>query len=391
MTAPSTPHIIYLDNNATTACAPEVIAEMMPYFAEHYGNASSVHLAGRKAFRAVEEARERVASLLAVRPHELFFNSGATEGNNWIFQAFAESAPVERKRIVVSSIEHKSVLEPALRLRTMGFDVHLLPVTTDGVVDLKRAGEIITSETLLVSVQFANNETGVIQPIAELTALTHRAGAFFHCDAVQGLGKEKLDLSELPVDSAVFSAHKVHGPKGVGALFIRGGAKNWRHALPLTGGGQERSIRPGTLNVPGIVGFGMAAKLLYNNVDKNILLMQSLREYMEKELLINIKNIVIHGKNSKRISNTSYILIKNINSDLLISNLSLYCLSLGSACNNNSISGSYVLKNMNINDNLNIDSIRISISRYNTKYEIDQFLKSIYESIDKIKSINEVL
>ena len=245
--------LVYLDNNATTACAPEVIAAMAPYWASAFGNAESGHLAGRIARRAVEAARTTVADAFDADPNQIFFTSGATEGNNWIFQAFADSNSTAR-RVVASAIEHKSVLNAAKRLEAFGFDVCLLPVTGDGVVDLVAAREAIKLGTGLVSVQLANNETGVIQPVSELVELAHSAGAFFHCDAVQALGKMPFSLVDLGVDSAAFSAHKVHGPKGVGFLYLRSGANRFPFPKPLAGGGQERGVRPGTHNVPGIAG-----------------------------------------------------------------------------------------------------------------------------------------
>jgi cysteine desulfurase len=377
--------IIYLDNNATTACAPEVVAAMLPYFAEQFGNASSVHLAGRQAFRAVEDAREIIASLLSVKPHEMFFNSGATEGNNWIFHAFAQSTPADRRRVVVSSIEHKSVLDCAIRLRHFGFDVQLLPVTSEGVVDLAQSVSLITSETALVSVQYANNETGVIQPIAELAELTHAVGAFFHCDAVQGLGKAHLDLSSLPVDSAVFSAHKVHGPKGVGALFIRGGARNWRHEFPVVGGGQEHSIRPGTLNVSGIVGFGRAAELIQSNLALDLQNIQTLRDSLESQLQMRIHNCLIHGANVHRIPNTTNVFIPGVLAQMLVSSLQNICISEGSACASGTVTGSHVLKAMLVDPVILENSVRISMSRYTAPSDIDILLDEIQNVIHNLK------
>jgi cysteine desulfurase len=377
-------HIIYLDNNATTACAPEVVAAMLPFFTEQFSNASSSHLAGRQAFRAVENARENIASSLSVRPQEMFFNSGATEGNNWIFNAFTQCKIADRKRVVVSSIEHRSVLDCALRLRRFGFDVQLLPVTPYGVVDMAKAASLITSETALVSVQYANNETGVIQPVAELTELTHAVGAFFHCDAVQGLGKAHLDLSSLLVDSAVFSAHKINGPKGVGALFIRGGARNWRYELPIVGGGQENAIRPGTLNVPGIVGFGKAAELLHANLTCDLHYMQTLRVGMESKMKAQLPHCQIHGENVPRLPNTTNVSLYGVPADILISNLPLICISSGSACNSGAINPSHVLSSMGLTDKVNRESIRISLSRANTADHIADFLAELYAAYTRL-------
>jgi cysteine desulfurase len=379
--------IIYLDNNATTSCAPEVVAEMLPFFREHFGNTSSAHLSGRNAYRAVETARDKLASLLSVKSHELFFNSGATEGNNWIFQSVFQTEHLAKRRIVVSATEHKSVLDTALRLRKTGFDVQVLPVNRDGVVDLAQAASLITPETVLVSVQYANNETGVIQPITELINLSHEVGAFFHCDAVQGLGKAVIDLAALQVDSAVFSAHKVHGPKGVGALFIRGGARNWNFDFPLTGGGQEHLIRPGTLNVPGIVGFGLAAELIQTRLIDDIVRMKTLQETLESQLTIQIPNCKIHGAHVQRIPNTTNVFLPGVPSDTLILNLPFFCVSSGSACNSGTISPSHVLLSMGVTNKENRESVRISFSRDTTSDEVSNFLIelcNVYRSLPKL-------
>lgn len=379
--------LIYLDNNATTACAPEVVQAMLPFLADQYGNPSSVHLAGRVAFRAVEDAREKMAFLLSTGKHEIFFNSGATEGNNWIFQAFAQLPNQNRKRIVVNAIEHKSVLDTAIRLRRFGYDVQLLPVTADGVVDVSQAADIITRETALVSVQYANNETGVVQPITELVELAHRAGAFFHCDAVQGLGKAQLNLTELPVDSATFSGHKIHAPKGVGVLYIRGGARNWQWEYPLAGGGQEHNIRPGTYNVPGIVGLGKAAELLHADLSSHISYMATLRNSLETQLKSRLPDCLIHGEQAPRIPNTSNVTIKGIPADILMSTLPNICVSAGSACNGYALTPSHVLTAMGCSIEDNRQSLRISFCRYNSCDDVNQFVEAVanaYHTLPKM-------
>lgn len=373
----STQQLIYLDNNATTICAPEVVDEMLPYFAGQYGNASSTHLAGRQAFRSVEKAREKIASLLNVQPSELFFNSGATEGNNWLMLAFAQMESHARRRIVVSAIEHKSVLDAALRLRRFAFDVQILPVTPEGVIDLAQAAAIITPDTALVAVQYANNETGVVQPIAELTEMTHAVGAFFHCDAVQGLGKAQLDFSTLMVDSAVFSAHKIHAPKGVGALYVRGGARKWNFDSPIKGGGQEHSIRPGTYNVPGIVGFGKAAELIQVSLLESIQHMTNLRGTLENRLKQIFPHCHIHGERAKRLPNTTYVEIPNIPADVIIARLSNICIGNGAACTSGVITNSHVLRAMGVPDQISEKSIRISTSRYSAFLDIEVLLSAL--------------
>lgn len=368
--------LIYLDNNATTACAPEVIEAMLPYMAESYGNPSSGHYAGRAAHRAVEEARSRLAETVCVKQHEIFFNSGATEGCNWIFLSLAKGK-TERKKIAVSSIEHKAVLFSARELVHAGFEIVELPVTPAGVVDVGAAVALIDDQTALVSVQFANNETGVLQPVEELLKISHRHGAIFHCDAAQGLGKAKLDFSALPVDCATLSAHKAHGPKGVGVLFIRRGANGWPWNFPFMGGGQERNIRPGSLNVPAIVGFGKAAELICENNENAIMHMSQLQASFEHALLEKIPGCSIHGAQARRIPNTTNVAIPGIPADTLMANLPLFCISDGSACNEGAIGNSHVLKAMGCSQKVARCSVRISISRYSQESEINELVAEL--------------
>ena len=363
--------LVYLDNNATTACAPEVIAAMAPYWASAFGNAESGHLAGRIARRAVEAARTTVADAFDADPNQIFFTSGATEGNNWIFQAFADSHSTAR-RVVVSAIEHKSVLNAAKRLEAFGFDVCLLPVTGDGVVDLAAAREAIKPGTGLVSVQLANNETGVIQPVSELVELAHSAGAFFHCDAVQALGKMPFSLVDLGVDSAAFSAHKVHGPKGVGFLYLRSGANRFPFPKPLAGGGQERGVRPGTHNVPGIVGLAKAMELLPDHIALEK--MRRLRDEFEADVLTAIPGSRINGAGVERLPNTTNLFVPGIPSDFLMDNIPLFCVSNGSACNTGAIEPSYVLQAMGLSLDDARNCIRISTSISTSKSELRAFI-----------------
>ena len=374
--------LVYLDNNATTACFPEVVAAMQPYWNLAFGNASSSHFAGRLVGRVVEKARESVASALDIDQGQVFFNSGATEGNNWIFQAFADSRPVMR-RVVVSTIEHKSVLNAAKRLERFGFDVSFLPVTSDGAVDLGAARKAIIRGTGLVSVQLANNETGVIQPVRELVEMAHAAGAFFHCDAVQALGKMPFSLSELGVDSATFSAHKIHGPKGIGILYLRSGTSQFPFPMPLEGGGQERSVRPGTLNVPGVVGLAKAMEMLPD--EAALERMRILRDKFEAKLLAAIPGSCINGGRVVRLPNTTNLFLPCGSAEILMSNMPLLCVSMGSACNSGVIEGSYVLKAMGCPvDKIN-RSIRISTSVLTSTQELEQAERTIIATVAKFQ------
>ena len=374
--------LVYLDNNATTACFPEVVAAMAPYWGVAFGNAESNHFAGRLARRAVESARTTVADVLGADQGQIFFTSGATEGNNWIFQAFADSRPHAR-RIVISAIEHKSVLNAARRLEAFGFEVSLLPVTPDGVVDHVAARELIAPGTGLVSVQLANNETGVIQPVRELAELAHEAGAFFHCDAVQALGKMPFSLEDLGADSAAFSAHKIHGPKGAGFLYLRAGANRFPFPMPLAGGGQERGVRPGTHNVPGIVGLAKAMEMLPDAAALSR--MKEMRDSFEVAVRAAIPGSRINGANAERLPNTTNLLIPGIPSDILMDSLPLFCVSNGSACNTGAIDPSYVLLALGLSREHARSCLRISTSVSNSKSELRAFLDALCAAKESLK------
>ena len=338
--------MLYFDANATTPCAPEVINAMQPYWDGTFANASSPHRAGRMAAQAVAVARRAVAQCICAQPQEVVFTSGATESTNLVFVGLL-LAPRKRHKIVVSAIEHKSVLECAALLEEHGFNVVRLPVTPNGIVDLEAAAHAITPETALVSVQAANNEIGTIQPISQLARLAHRAGAFFHVDAVQALGKMPVSMQEWECDFASFSAHKIYGPKGIGALFVRGGPQRWPWPYPIRGGGQEGGLRPGTLNVPGIVGFGTACLLLLSRPQDTLAKVEFLRNKLEDALkTIFQDNLTIFGESVDRLPNTSGIFIKGIDSEILRYKYKNIIFSEGSACSSGSVGVSHVITNL---------------------------------------------
>ena len=379
--------MLYFDANATTPCAPEVQEAMRPYWNDSFANASSPHRAGRVAAQAVAAARRAVAECLDARPHEIVFTSGATESTNLVFWGLL-LAPRTRRHIVVSAIEHKAVLESAALLEEQGFEVTRLPVTPDGVVDLNIAARAITPETALVSVQAANNEIGTIQPVLHIARLAHQAGAFFHVDAVQALGKMPVSMLDWECDFASFSAHKIYGPKGIGALFVKGGPARWPWPRPLRGGGQEGGLRPGTLNVPGIVGFGAACNLLRQRPADTLENIATLRDLLEKKIIdIYKRDIIIIGNESLRLPNTLSMIIKDTSAEIVLSTIKNSILGTSSACTGNSKTTSHVLKALGFADNTGENVIRISLLESVTIDEITEFVSSLQIAIDTAREI----
>jgi cysteine desulfurase len=379
--------MIYLDYNATTPCAPEVIEAMRPFWAIDFGNPSSSHKAGFAAKKAVENGRKQISELANCSPSELFFTSGATESNNLIFLGLLLSNKTVRDEIIISSIEHKSVSEPAKFLSERGFNLIKLPVSKDGVVDLEKAEKLITNNTALVSVQAANNEIGTIQPIAEIASLAHRAGSLFHTDAAQVLGKISVDLQLWDCDFASFSAHKLYGPKGIGALYVKGGIRYWPWEYPLNGGGQEKGLRPGTLNVPGIVGFGEACRLALCDLPTRFEKLQSFTEITINKFISNFPDCIIHALKAKRIPGTISISIPGIPADVLLSNNPEYCISIGSACNDGSIGYSDILRQLTDDDDILSSTFRVSLGIMTESNGIEGLINRIFKLKNKINNI----
>ncbi len=380
---------IYLDSNATTPCDPRVLEAMLPFFAQIYGNpANGLHRQGRLAAQHVEEARTWVARLLGALPAEIIFTAGATESNNLAIQGLAGAA-VERgrKRIVTSAVEHKSVLLPCQKLAAEGFEVIVLPVDARGIVSLDAAEEAINDATLLVSVQAANNEVGSLQPVAEISEIAHRHGAIVHCDAAQAAGKVSINIDEWGVDLLSLSAHKLYGPKGVGALYVRGG----RGALPLkplfVGGGQERGLRPGTLNVPAIVGFGKACEICLEQVDQEAMRLSTLRDDFERQLLDKAGTIRINGDRERRLPNTSSITFPGVDADALLLNVPHLMLGTGSACTSGTIEPSHVLQAMGISRQDASNTVRVSLGRFNTAEELAVAAESLAEAYHSLQQV----
>lgn len=381
--------IIYLDNHATTPCDPDVVQAMLPYFEQTYANPSSTaHEAGRKASDAVAGAREQVAALIGAQPGELFFTSGATESNNIAILGLARgSEGTSRKRIVTTAVEHKAILEPCKELSSQGMDVVILPVDKEGRVDLDAAEEAIDENTLLVSVQAANNEIGTIQPVAELARLAHNKGAMVHCDAAQAVGKLPVDVDEWDVDLMSISAHKLYGPKGVGALYVRGGPYSMPLKPLVLGGGQERELRAGTLNVPGIVGFGEACELCRRLMPDEAVRIATLRDHLESEILAHVESAWRNGAPDERLPGNSSLTFPGIDAEALIVNTPDLAISTGAACTSGAPEPSHVLIAIGRTREEADSTIRIGVGRFTTEEDIVQATDSILKALNRLSSM----
>ncbi len=373
--------MIYLDFNATTPILPGVMSVMESYWNKDFGNSSSKHIAGRIAKKAVDKARNQVAAALNCQENEIVFTSGATESNNIVLLGLLLAGPGDRNKVAVSAIEHKSVLEPAKMLARYGFELVILPVDRNGSVDLAETEKLIDEKTVLVSVQLANNEIGTIQPVKNIAAIAHSKGAYFHTDAVQGLGKMLLDLEDIGCDFASFSAHKIYGPKGVGALFTRSGPAKWPFERPLNGGGQEGGLRPGTHNVPGIVGFGEACQMSQIDLKNKVYEIEQKRNFFENFLSSNMPSIKIHAKQACRLCNTTSFSTRAVPSDLLIDYLADFCMSRGSACSSGAIAPSHVLEAIGCTYLESETTIRISLGFNCFKEDIQKLCKTILDAL----------
>lgn len=379
----SSEQTIYLDNNATTRCDPAVVAAMMPYFTEWYGNAATgLHAQGRRAALAVDSARQQVAELIGAYSDEIVFTSGATESNNLAILGLARRlVGQQRRRIVTTAVEHKAVLEPCQLLTATGFELMVLPVDSAGRVDLAAAESAINSNTLLVTVQAANNEIGTLQPVSSLAAMAHAVGAVVHCDAAQAVGKIPVDVAAWDVDLLSLSAHKFYGPKGVGALYIRNGPR----AIPLEplvyGGGQERRVRSGTSNVSGIVGLGAAAELCKTNLPVEAERIGAMRHTLESHLLAHLTGSWINGAIAERLPNTISLTIPGIDADAILLNMSDIMLGVGSACSTGAMEPSHVLQAIGLSRVDAAATIRLSLGRFNLPDEIPIVVSEMQKAV----------
>jgi len=360
---------IYLDAHATTPADPRVVEAMLPYFTQHFGNpASASHAWGWKAQEAVEAARREVATLIGATAREVVFTSGATESNNFAITGIAAVAPADRRGIVVSAIEHKSVLECARRVALAGWRATIVPVQPDGRIDLTVLGAAIGPDTALVSVMAANNEIGVVQPLAEIGALAHAAGAVFHVDAAQAVGKIPIDVGAMNVDLLSLTGHKMYGPKGCGALFVR---KRTELAPMIVGGGQERGLRSGTLNVPGIVGLGKACAVCRAEMADESARLSGLRDRLLTGLRAAPDGVIVNGSMAHRLPHNLHVTFTDVDHASLVLGIGDIAVSSGSACGSASAEPSHVLQAIGADASGTSSSIRFGLSRFTTAEDID--------------------
>lgn len=375
--------MIYLDNNATTKLDPRVLEAMMPYLTEDYGNAASNHEFGIQINQKVKEARASVASLIGSEPQEIIFTSGATEAINLGLKGIINANP-DRNHIITVQTEHKAVLDVCQYLEKNGCKITYLSVSKNGLIDLEKLRSHLTEKTLLVCVMFVNNETGVIQPIKEISEFAHKNGSFFMTDATQAIGKMPVDVNELGIDLMAFSAHKFYGPKGVGGLFVRSRRPNKVKLTSIIhGGGHERNMRSGTLNVPGIMGIGKAAEIAKQIMLEDAQHIKTLRDIIELELL-KIPNSFINGDAEHRLYNTCNICFKGVDADALLIGLDDIMVSTGSACTSTETNPSHVLIAMELTELDAYSSIRISLGRFTKENDITETCRMIKKVVNSL-------
>jgi len=375
---------VYLDYNASTPCSAEVVESMLPFFSGDYANPTSTHVAGRIALRAVEQARLNIAKAFGVSPEEIIFTSGATESNCMVINGVAQKHQM-RRRIVVGAGEHKSVLEPCKDLQERGFEVVSIPLKRSGVINVSEAEHLVNKNTLLVSVQGANNETGVVQPVRAIANLARSRGALVHCDAAQMPGKLPFHLDDIGVDYASLSAHKLYGPKGIGACYVRQGRPRAAVAPLLQGGGQEGELRAGTHNVPAIVGFGTACQLAVSLLHRSMLQVDSIRDSFESKLLELLPEVILVGATENRLPGTSCVIFTDVPADILLARASDLCISSGSACTSGTVSPSHVILACGYSRDEARCMVRVSFGRYSRAIDADLAATRLAECVKAIR------
>ena len=380
---------IYLDNNATTPMDPRVLEAMTPYFLEDFGNAASRnHPFGWKAEEAVDYAREQVAKLIGADPKEIIFTSGATEGDNLGIKGVYEMYASKGNHIITATTEHKAVLDTCKHIEKSGGEVTYLEVKADGLIDLKELEAAIKPTTILIAIMYANNEIGVIQPVREISAIAKKNGVLFFTDAVQAVGKIPVDVNKDGIDLMAFTAHKMYGPKGVGALYVRRKNPRVKVTAQMDGGGHERGMRSGTLNVPGIVGFGKACEICMNEMEIDTNRISILRDKLENELM-KLEEAYINGSKEHRLPHVTNISFKHVEGEGLLMGFNKnIALSSGSACTSASLEPSYVLKALGLGDDLAHSSLRFGLGRFTTEDQIDYTVKAISETVLKLRDMS---
>lgn len=379
---------IYLDNNATTPMDPRVLEAMMPYFTEIFGNAASRnHPFGWKAEEAVDYAREQVAALINADEKEIIFTSGATESNNLAIKGVFEMYAAKGQHIITVETEHKAVLDACKHIEKLGAQVTYLKTNEQGLITVKQVEDALQPNTILVSIMYANNEIGVIQPMKEIGALCHSKGVLFHTDATQAVGKIPVDVIADNIDLLSFTGHKMYGPKGVGALYVRRKNPRVKVTAQMDGGGHERGMRSGTLNVPGIVGFGKACELCKNEMQVDTERIIKMRDRLEKELLV-LEESYINGSKEHRLPHVSNMSFKYVEGEGLIMGVKNIAVSSGSACTSASLEPSYVLKALGLDDELAHSSLRFGLSRFTKDEEVDYAINHVKEAVLKLREMS---
>jgi len=380
---------VYLDNNATTPVDPKVLEAMLPYFTQHFGNAASrSHAYGWEAEEAVDYARGQVAKLINSEPKEIIFTSGATESDNLAIKGVFESYASKGNHIITCVTEHKAVLDTCKHVEKLGAEVTYLPVQSDGLIDLKELETAIKPTTVLIAIMYANNETGVIQPVKEISAIAKRKGVLFFSDATQAVGKIPMNVIEDGIDLMAFSAHKIYGPKGVGALYVRRKNPRVRIIAQMDGGGHEKGMRSGTLNVPGIVGLGQACEICRLNMNEDAKRIKILRDKLENDLL-QLEETQLNGNKENRLPHVLNISFKYVESEgLMLACNKNIAVSSGSACTSASIEPSHVLKAMGLDDDLAHNTLRFSLGRFTTEEEIDYAIEQVKNTFTQLRELS---
>ena len=383
---------IYLDYNATTPCDPGVVEVMLPYFSDQFGNAASrSHSFGWQAEEAVDYAREQVARLIGADPKEIVFTSGATEGDNLAIKGVFEMYAGKGNHVITCVTEHKAVLDTCKHIEKLGGEITYLPVNNEGLVDLQQLEAAIKPGTILIAIMYANNETGTIQPVQQIGALAKKHGVLFFTDATQAVGKIPVDVIKDNIDLLTCSGHKIYGPKGVGALYVRRKNPRVKLTAQMDGGGHERNMRSGTLNVPGIAGLGKAADICRQQMEADGQRMSHLRNKLENALL-QLEDVYVNGSRNSRLPHVANISFNFVDGDGLMMGLNKeMAVSSGAACTSASMEPSYVLKALGLDDHLAHSSLRFSIGRFTTEEEIDFAIELVTKTVNKLRELRKAI